>query len=307
MKSPPYSGCACGASELFGWAWAFGRRGLANRRFQGYCSLPSARPSSYAERVVNDLDDPKRVEELRSLIQRKPGLRSYYLDTYRRYTDCLRRCPPEGIGLELGSGAGFVKDVIPDIVTSDTLPYSGVDRVIDATKMPFEDNTLKAIFMLNVFHHIPDVAAFLKEAERCLKPGGRLLIVDQHPGWIGWPIYRFLHHEGFDSKTKDWRFQSTGPLSGANGALAWIVFNRDRDKFRARFPALELVKYQPHTPLKYWLSGGLKRWSLLPKWGVDWVSRADKLLLKASREFGAFLDVEIVKRSVRPTTRISPS
>src|SRR5215472_6094339 len=247
---------------------------------------------------MNDLDDPARIEDLRRLIQKKAGLRHYYLEAYGRYSQCLQRCPGEGIALELGSGGGFVKEVIPEIVTSDTLPYSGVDRVIDATRMPFQNDSLKAIFMLNVFHHIPDVAAFLKEAERCLKPEGRLLIVDQHPGWIGWPIYRFLHHEGFDSKAEEWRFQSSGPLSGANGALAWIVFNRDRDKFQARFPALQLVKYQPHTPLRYWLSGGLKRWSLLPSWAVDWVVRVDRLLIQASSEFGAFEDVEIVKRRI---------
>jgi len=250
---------------------------------------------------LKDLDDPQREEELRSLIQRKPGLRSYYADTYLRYAECLRRCPPDGIAVELGSGGGFVKEVIPEIVTSDTLLYASVDRVIDATKMPFGDSSLRAIFMLNVFHHIPDVELFLKEAERCLKPEGRLLIVDQHPGWIGWPIYRFIHHEGFDSKAEEWRFESSGPLSGANGALTWIVFNRDRDKFQARFPALQMLKYQPHTPLRYWLSGGLKPWSLVPKWGVDWVVQLDELLIKASPEFGAFVDVEIVKRPAAQT------
>jgi SAM-dependent methyltransferase len=244
---------------------------------------------------VNELDDPQRGEELRRLIQAKPALRSYYLNAYRRYSQCLERCPSEGIALELGSGGGFAKKVIPEMLTSDTLPYSGVDKVIDATKMPFDDGTLKAIFMLNVFHHIPDVGAFLKEAQRCLKPEGHLLIVDQHPGWIGWPIYRFLHHEPFDPSAQDWRFHSTGPLSGANGALAWIVFRRDRDKFKALFPMLEILKYEPHTPLGYWLSGGLKHWSLLPKWGVDWVARVDSLLIKASKEFGAFVDIDVVK------------
>ncbi len=247
---------------------------------------------------MSDLDDPRRIEELRSLIQGKAGLRSYYLETYRSYSRCLQYCPRDGIALELGSGGGFVKEVIPEIITSDTLPYSGVDRVVDATTMPFEDSSLKAIFMLNVFHHIPDVAAFLKEAERCLKPEGRLLIVDQHPGWIGWPIYRFFHHEPFDKRAADWQFQSTGPLSGANGALAWIVFQRDQDKFNSLFPSLEILRYEPHTPFKYWLSGGLKHWSLVPKWGVDWVGRVDKLLIKASKEFGAFVDIEIVKRRI---------
>ena len=252
---------------------------------------------------MNDLDDPGRIGELRKLIQGKAGLRSYYLETYRRYSQCLQRCPGEGIALEIGSGGGFVKEMIPEILTSDTLPYSGVDRVIEARAMPFQESSLKAIFMLNVFHHIPDVAAFLKEAERCLKPEGRLLIVDQHPGWIGWPIYRFLHHEPFNSKAESWQFQSTGPLSGANGALAWIVFQRDRDRFNSLFPLLEILRYEPHTPLRYWLSGGLKRWSLVPKWGVDWVGWVDKLLIKVSKEFGTFVDIEIAKRRRLMTSR----
>jgi len=247
---------------------------------------------------MNDLDDPARIEDLRRLIQKKAGLRHYYLEAYGRYSQCLQRCPGEGIALELGSGGGFVKEVIPEMVTSDTLPYSGVDRVIDATKMPFADGSLKAIFMLNVFHHIPDVAAFLKEAERCLRPEGHLLVVDQHPGWIGWPIYRFLHHEPFNTKSADWQFQSTGPLSGANGALAWIVFKRDQNKFNELFPNLKILKYEPHTPLGYWLSGGLKPWSLVPEWGVSWVGRLDSFLMKASKEFGAFVDIEIAKRGI---------
>lgn len=256
-----------------------------------------ARSITSAGQTVNNLDDPGRIEELRNLIQGKAGLKSYYLDVYRRYSECLERCPREGIALELGSGGGFVKEIIPELVTSDALPYSGVDRVIDATKMPFEDASLKAIFMVNVFHHIPDVAAFLKEAERCLRPEGHLLIVDQHPGWIGWPIYRFMHHEPFDTKAKDWRFDSTGPVSGANGALAWIVFQRDQDKFKALFPKLGILRYEPHTPLGYWLSGGLKRWSLVPKWSVSWIRQLDQLLLRASKEFGAFVDIEIVKHA----------
>ena len=77
---------------------------------------------------MNDLDDPARIEDLRRLIQNKAGLRHYYLEAYGRYSQCLQRCPGEGIALELGSGGGFVKEVIPEIMTSDTLPYSGVAR-----------------------------------------------------------------------------------------------------------------------------------------------------------------------------------
>ena len=71
----------------------------------------------------------------------------------------MDRTPEFGLILELGSGGGFAKDVITEIVTSDTLPYKGIDRVIDAANMPFTDESVRAICMNNVFHHIPDVEA----------------------------------------------------------------------------------------------------------------------------------------------------
>jgi SAM-dependent methyltransferase len=244
---------------------------------------------------VSDLDDPCRVHELRALIERKGALRRLYAEVYERYAACLARCPPGGTAIELGSGAGFVQSVLPDVVTSDTIPYEGVDKVVDATRMPFADGSLRGIFMLNVFHHIPDVAGFLREAERCLKPGGRVLIVDQFPGWFSSVIYKRLHHEPFRPDAKEWAFDSEGPLSGANGALAWIVFRRDRERFEAMFPKLNLERFEPHTPLRYWLSGGLKRWTLLPGFAFRLATWIDRLLVRISPGFASFVDIELVR------------
>lgn len=245
--------------------------------------------------VVLELDDPGRVRELRKLIQSKPALRRYYEEVYRKYADCLARCPREGLAVELGSGAGFVKSVLPEVVTSDTIAYEGVDRVVDAMAMPFADSSLRAIFMLNVFHHIPDVSRFFAEAQRCLVPGGRILIVDQFPGWMSSIVYRHLHHEPWHPDAEEWKFASTGPLSGANGALAWMVFERDLAQFRARFPDLKLERFEPHSPLRYWLAGGLKSWSLLPGWAFDAATAADRALMGLGRTWASFVDVELLK------------
>jgi hypothetical protein len=150
--------------------------------------------------------------------------------------------------------------------------------------------------MLNVFHHIPDVELFLHEAERCLISGGRMLIIDQHPGWLSHWIYKYAHHEPYEPDAFRWQFESSGPLSGANGALAWIVFQRDLERFRALYPQLQLERYQTHTPFGYWFSGGLKSWSLLPGWSLPLVSWLDVALARAAPGFGSFVDVEIVRR-----------
>jgi len=243
---------------------------------------------------MSDLDSPDRIAEIRQIIERKKPLRRFYQETYERYHDCLGRCPEEGIVLELGSGGGFIKEVIPVAVTSDVLPYEGVDMVVDAMKMPFADSSVRAIFMSNVFHHIPDVNAFFKEAIRCLKPGGRILIMDQYCGWVSTFIYRYVHHEGFDPNLSTWKFESTGPLGGANGALACMVFQRDLKMFQSQY-ALNMVSFRPHSPFRYWWVGGLKSWSLLPDWLDPFARWLDRALIRVSRQFASFVDIELVK------------
>ena len=127
---------------------------------------------------MDSLDDPARGAELRRTILGKPALKRFYTEIYGKYADCLRRCPAEGLAVELGSGGGFAQTFIPELITTDVIPYEDVERVVDATRMPFEKASVRLIAMLNVFHHIPDVAAFLREAVRCVMPGGRVLIFD---------------------------------------------------------------------------------------------------------------------------------
>lgn len=239
------------------------------------------------------LDDPSRAGELQRIIQGKPALRRLYQETYARYAACLARCPADGLAVELGSGGGFVKDTLPEVITSDVIPYPDVDRVVDGTNMPFADGSVRALFLLNVLHHIPDVAAFLRECERVLVPGGRVLIADQYPGWIGKFVFKHLHHEPFDEHAADWRFPSKGPLSDANGALAWIVFERDRARFEREHPGLRLAAFARHTPLRYWLAGGLKRWSLLPNVLFAPATWFDRALLRLSPRTASFVDIEL--------------
>lgn len=242
------------------------------------------------------LDSPDRYGEIRGAIEGKPALKRFYLEVYREYLRTQELCPSGGRSLEIGSGAGFAKQVLPELITSDIVPYPGVDLVLDGTSLPYPDGSLRFICMTNVFHHIPDVSAFLREAERCLVPGGRLLIVDQHVGLLSWPILRYLHHEPFAPTATEWKFQSQGPLSGANGALAWIVFRRDLRLFQRRFPALRLIRYQPHTPLLYWLCGGLKSWSLVPTWAIEAVMAADRFLARVWPDSGSFVYIELLRR-----------
>jgi hypothetical protein len=77
--------------------------------------------------------------------------------------------------------------------------------------------------------------------------------------------------------------------------LPWIVFVRDREKLEHSCPELRIVRYQPIMPLRYWLSGGLRRWNLLP-WFLDDASRAiDRGLLLLAPDFGSFVVIELLR------------
>jgi len=246
----------------------------------------------------NTIDSPARGYDIRSIVNKKGSLREFYLEVYNKFLAAMNTAPAKGLAVELGSGAGFIKAFLPEVLATDMIAYDGIDQVLDATHMPFRSSTLKCIFMNNVLHHIPRADLALKEVSRCLRPGGLFLIVDQYPGFPAKWIYKYLHHEDFDDQVKGWDFPAKGPLSSANGALPWIIFFRDRWRFEVEFPDLEVVNINIHTPLRYWLAGGLKKWTLLPMALYPLAAQLDQLLVKQWKGFGSFMDVTIRKRSI---------
>lgn len=241
-------------------------------------------------------DFAEQADFIKNKINSKPFLKKIYIEAYEKFRDFVNNNPGEGQILEIGSGAGFIKEFVPETITSDVIAYPGIDQVIDATQIPFEDSSLRIIYVFHSFHHIPDVEKFLSEAQRCLKPGGKLLIVDPHVGIISTPINKYLHHEGFDKNTPHWKFESKGPLSDANNALAWIVFKRDQEIFNQKFNQLQIRQYSTHSALKYWVSGGLMNWTLAPGWAFELVTWIDRLLSKVYSGFDSFVDVVIEKK-----------
>lgn len=244
---------------------------------------------------IRDLDDPENIHCLRQIIRRKPFLFKTYQSFYQELLSKVRGSA-RGKWVELGSGASFLKSYAPQLVTSDVLPYSGVDLVFSALEMPFKEESVDAFLMIDVLHHIKDSRQFFREAERCLLPGGKIVMIE--PANTAWSrlIYKNFHHEPFNERG-DWGFEEGGPLSGANMAIPWIVFCRDRNEFLTEFPALRVRSIHIHTPLIYLLSGGLSMRQLLPSWTYRFVRFLEWLLSPINQYIGLFMTIEIEKIS----------
>ncbi|MDR3194247.1 MAG: class I SAM-dependent methyltransferase, partial [Tannerella sp.] len=124
------------------------------------------------------MDDPNTTLDHGKLILDKPFLRQIYTEWYQDMMARVNTVKEDGNVLEIGSGGGFLKSVFPKVITSDIMRLPNVDMVCDAEQLPFEDHSMAGIVMLNVFHHIPRPYLFLKEAQRTLIEGGKIVMTE---------------------------------------------------------------------------------------------------------------------------------
>jgi SAM-dependent methyltransferase len=127
---------------------------------------------------------------------------------------------------------------------------------------------VRVVFGQNCFHHFPHPDRFFGELERVLQPGGGVILLEPYFGPFASLLFkRLFTSEGYDKKFPSWETPVAGPMNGANQALSYIVFNRDRREFERRFPSLKIVHEEPcRNYLKYLLSGGLNFRQLVPYW-----------------------------------------
>lgn len=133
------------------------------------------------------LENEKHWEE-------KPLLREIYREFHLLIAGNLSR-NPGGIIVELGSGIGNIKEVIPDCVRTDLFPNPWIDQVENAYALSFEDESVSDLILFDVFHHLRYPGAALQEFRRVLKEGGHVIIFDPCISLLGWLIYGVFHQE----------------------------------------------------------------------------------------------------------------
>ncbi len=237
------------------------------------------------------LDSPERTIHHKKLISEKFFLRKLYEGWYRKFSKEIRNLP-NGLLVELGSGGGFLKELEPNVICTDIIDLPSNDMTFSALDMPFEKNSVSGIFMIDTFHHIPDSERFLHESNRVLKQNGKIVMIEPANSLWGRYIYKNFHHEPFNTKGS-WKIPIEGPLTGANGALPWIVFIRDQSLFRKKFPTLEIESIEFHNPFLYLISGGVSYRQLMPDFSYPMFNLLDRTMPKVSAHFSMFMTITI--------------
>lgn len=217
-----------------------------------------------------------------------PALRSLYT---RWYSEVKARLPDRALGrwVELGSGPGFARQVIPELELSDVVRAPWHNHEVDAEALPFAASTVGALVLFDVLHHLARPAVFLAEASRVLAPGGRLIMCEPNISPLSFPVYRFFHEERCDLSVDplgDVVSKDNDPFDG-NQAIPSLLLGRHRAALEKQFPTLRLIELRRLAGLSYPASGGFSRRPFLP--GFLWkalLAAEDRLPSAAFRLFG---------------------
>ncbi len=107
----------------------------------------------------------------------KAALRAVYRNFHELIASRLDRSVPGPI-VELGSGMGSIKEVIPECVTTDLFPNPWLDRQENAYQLTFAAGSVSNLILFDVWHHLRYPGTALAEFRRVLAPGGRVIIFD---------------------------------------------------------------------------------------------------------------------------------
>jgi SAM-dependent methyltransferase len=257
----------------------------------------------YDPRIKNlDVDDPALLDLHNSIINKKIILKS----TFNTFYDEMLRCNTRfisgrGIEIELGSGAGFLKKRKPSVVTTDIRDSIYIERKLDAQKMNLNSHSVRCIYAINVFHHLPNPDLFFKELNRVLVAGGGVILIEPHNGFMSAIIHKYLHKdEQFNIYQKDWSNKRIrGPLSGANQALSYIVFKRDKKKFVEKYGKFLEIKHQAYinNGIRYLISGGLNFRQLAPSIFLPLIQLIEWLLSPFARYTSLHQVTVIIKKN----------
>jgi len=215
----------------------------------------------------------------------KPLIRKIYADFYDRIVSELARDIPGAI-VEIGSGSGDLKARVPEAISTDLFQNPWLDLVADAYRLPFRDNSVSNLVLLDVFHHLARPIAFLHESRRVLAKDGRIIIFEPYISLTSSLAYGCFHHEPIAWKEPI----DLSPEAPEDQTYYAAQGNATRLFFSTKpVPPKNLrsLKSVAFSDFRYLLSGGLSKPSLYPAFAYPALKILDRALSFIPSFFGA--------------------
>lgn len=220
------------------------------------------------------------IEKNHRLWKSKAVLHRCYVEFHHLMAGYLSNLPGGRI-VELGSGMGNIHETIPDCLRTDLFPYPWIDQVENAYKLTFTDASLSDLLMVDVFHHLRYPGSALKEFQRVLKPGGRVIMMEPALSVLGYIVFGALHPEPIGtakqiqwSAPAGWSPEKIDYYSGQGNAARIFV----QDRFASELSDWKVVEVKQIPALAYAASGGYSGPQLYPAFAYPFVKFLEKLM-----------------------------
>ena len=220
------------------------------------------------------------IEKIHASWKRKPLLRKVYGDFYSLIIKHLSHLPKSKI-VELGSGLGSIKAVIPSCIRTDLFSFPWIDQIENAYNLSFEDNSVSDLIMIDVFHHLRYPGTALDEFHRVLRLGGHAIMLEPYISLLGSFIYGPLHAEpiGLFQEIEwlapsGWSTENVDYYSAQGNALRSFFGKNVGEKLNG----WKTVKTIRLSALTYIASGGYSKPQFYPRTAFPIVKGLEKIL-----------------------------
>jgi SAM-dependent methyltransferase len=230
--------------------------------------------------------------------RRKPLLQKIYRDFYSEIAGELRQDLP-GETVEIGSGIGNLKTVMPAALATDIFPNPWLDRIENAYALTFDNESVANLILFDVWHHLQYPGTALAEFWRVLARGGRLIIFDPAMGMLGRIIYRVFHHEplGLGKELQWWAppdFKSSEMTYYAAQANAHRVFVSG--EYAAKLGDWRMMRRSLIAGIPYIASGGFSGPQLYPQSLLPVLRTIDRVASRVPGLFATRLLISLEKK-----------
>jgi SAM-dependent methyltransferase len=232
--------------------------------------------------------------------QRKPSLRRVYYcfhEAIRRHMKWM----PERLIVELGSGIGCIKQIIPECITTDVFPSQWLDRQENAYTLSFPHESVGNLILFDVWHHLEYPGAALQEFWRVLVQGGRVILFEPAISPVGRLVYGSPFHPEPLALRQPIRWHapanfrpSHAPYFAAQSRAARIFQKGEIIEWQGQW---NLISVEEIVSFAYVLSGGFSRPQLYPTCLLSAIQRIDRFLARFGSVLATRLLISLEKKS----------